>query len=732
MKRTLISFAVASVLGLTACSQDPGTSDDGLSASSQSSSESAIDSSQTAAKAELRLTVNFPGANRAQAALIDENAGLIAVRIRRTAAVTIEEYEQVVNLCRASDAGGYDQYGNYNGTGDYDYMGNYVGLNLTQDEAALCELAQDQAEGNNSARTVTTVVLDPVNNSATVEVPVGKYEIYAAQYANQLDLVDERRISGAKSFAELTEGSHSVLLSMTHGTWDLVDNVGAPTTIDFQLLNNTAVLTELGFPDADPSVAANQTPAEALGLNGGELSGFHLADWRYYTRVFGAPDIPTQNNDYDDDFSFKQFLPWIVTIPRLVDTAGVETDVIPRNEYYDNCCDPDTGEWFQDSTEYFSISMEPGFHLQQYDGTQNSNEISFSDYWLDIENYETGLYFSSGIFLKTTFDFLTAPTDDGSNWVYDEGDSDNYVDINNRTFTAVDGTTQTLVIAGISTEGGSFTHPNTDAPLTDYPDAMTADGSTITGTLIEVVESRERIASSVVTAPVYAGAAPTLPAAGKKAYKAYRLDQAAISLGLKATTASSSAFGENCIVAQDNWGWYYNEFAWDEGSSQWIPGTWNWSYYYDTFNGVSGEDLDSDGVVEPFEQAFYNNLIQQADYDDINSVYTGNAKEYGSYVTATDTWTDFFATTEYVCVDVSGDVTCSDQGTPVTDGEFYIDPANISIADLDGNGFIQQYEGALVQENESGTIHACMHEFTLKGRQLDIAITPADTTVVVD
>ena len=87
MKRMLISFAVAGVMGLTACSQDSGSTSDGLAGSAESS--------QVAAKAQLRLSVKFPDSDRAQAALIDDNTGLIAVRIRKSAAVTLDEFDQV-------------------------------------------------------------------------------------------------------------------------------------------------------------------------------------------------------------------------------------------------------------------------------------------------------------------------------------------------------------------------------------------------------------------------------------------------------------------------------------------------------------------------------------------------------------------------------------------------------------------------------------------------------------
>ncbi len=135
MKRTLLSLAVASVLGLSACSQQPEEV-----VSEQLSSES----SQVAEKtAELRLTVNFPGSgdDRAQAALIDENAGLIGVYIRRIAAVTPDEFDEVYSLCSKYGQGGYDEFGHYTGDGDYDYYGNFVG-SFTDEEEATCELAQ--------------------------------------------------------------------------------------------------------------------------------------------------------------------------------------------------------------------------------------------------------------------------------------------------------------------------------------------------------------------------------------------------------------------------------------------------------------------------------------------------------------------------------------------------------------------------------------------------------------
>mgnify|MGYP003968070701 FL=1 len=739
MKRTLLSLAVASVLGLSACSQQPEEV-----VSDQLSSESSIVAEK---KAELRLTVKFPVDGRAQAALIDENAGLIGVYIRRIAAVTPDEFDEVVRLCSNynPNAGGYDEFGNWVGDGgDYDNYGNFVGSNLTPEEEAVCDLAQmDRGE-----RTVTTVLLDPLNNSATVEVPVGKYEIYAAQYANDIDLKDGRRISGAKSFAELPEGAHSVMLTMTHGTWDLVDETGAATMIDFQLMNNATVLGELGITDADPLTDGDQTPGEVLGLTGA-LTGFHLADNRYFERLYG--DIKLGGEYDDQDYGIKDLLPWIVTIPRIADAQGVETDVIPRNEYFeDGGYDPTSENWVEPTLE-FDVAMGPGFHLQQYDGTQNTNQIMFGDYWVEADDRVAGTSFDSGILVKTSFDFLMPPTDDGTNWVYNNGD-DGWVDTEERSYTLPDGSTETILIANVSQESGTLTHPNTDPDLTDIPDAQTTDGTTITGTLIEIVGAWEELAPTVVTDPSYTGDGPVAPPtalrsnarlknAANNAFTAYQLNKTAISTGLKASSAASG-IADNCVILDENDSWYYTEFAWDVNLSVWVPGSWNHSYYYDQYAGwdgvqyypeIRGTDLDGDGVIEPFENVFYNNLVEWAEYDDVNGVYTGNAEVYFEYDVASDVETTFVSLTVHDCADdIDGNVVCTDTGVAVTEGERFIDPDNQAIADLDGDGVINEYEGAVVQENETGLTHACMHDFTLKGRQLDIAITPAETEVVIN
>jgi len=757
MKRTLLSLAVASVLGLSACSQQPEevVSDQLLSSESSQVAER---------KAELRLTVNFPGSgsDRAQAALIDENAGLIGVYIRRIAAVTADEFDAVVRLCsNYGQVGGYDEFGNYTGDGDYDWQGNFVGSNLTPEEKAVCDLAQQDRD----ERTVTTVLLDPLNNSATVEVPVGKYEIYAAQYANEIDMKDGRRISGAKSFAELPEGAHSVMLTMTHGTWDLVDDTGAPTTIDFQLLNNATVLGELGIVDADPLTDGDQTPGEALGLTG-SLSGFHLADKRYYERIFGDIDIGSDYDYDDDDYGMANLLPWIVTIPRIVDAQGVESDVIPRNEYFeDGGYDPTNENWIE-STIQFDVAMMPGFHLQQYDGTQNTNQIMFGDYWVETDDRVAGTSFDSGILVKTSFDFLTPPTDDGTNWVYDNGD-DGWVDTEERSYTLLDGSTASILVAYVSQESGTLTHPNTDPNLTDSPDAKTTDGTTIMGTLIEIVGAWEDLAPTIVADPAYTGEGPVMPPAAatrrsnvdltkaaNSAFNAYQLNKAAISAGLKASSAASG-IANNCVILNETDSWYYTEFAWDETLSEWIPGAWNHTYYYNQFAGwdgvqynpeITGSDLNGNGVIEPFESDVFNNNeywnIEYVGYEDvldvdgnvIGEVGIGNATQYF------ESSGNFYAVNENICTtdEGTGDTTCvedTDQDgnpIPITEGTYQVDVNEMTSLDPDGDGRIEQYEEALVQENETGLTHACMHDFTLKGRQLDIAITPAETEVVIN
>lgn len=716
MKRTLISFAISSVLGLSACSQEAGV-DGQLNADANASNNTP--STQTEAKAQLKLAVKFPGSGQAQAALIDTTASVIVVKIRSTPEYTPEALLPLFDFCSSGQV-------------------------VSREDETLCaSLPSNSSEGFD--RTVSTVVLDPVNSTATVDVPVGKYDIVAIEYENDVDMVDGRRISASRAFANLTAGSHSVALTFTHGTWDFVDSTGTAAPIDFQLLNNAAVMTDLGITDADPLTAGDQLPGTVLDLDGGSLNGFHLVDHRYLFRKIGEAerDIARAGGFYSDNNRFENLLPVIVTIPRIADTAGVETDIFPtfQGEGFDQCCDGQSQQDF-----YFGAGPTAGHHVQLYDGTQNTNSIDFADLWMEYENNLAGSWINAGLLVKTSYDpIFINHVDDGTNHNYDIGDEDDESFIDTRSVNTPAGTV-TMIIAQAGSDTGTFAHPNSDTALTTYADTSTTNGTTITGTLFEVVAYGTNEPYTIGSAPSYNGAAPTGGSGSTQALRAisqaYDLEMLARDSGLKAN-AAASAFGANCVEVAETNSWIWSEFLWEENTSSWIPGSYNWTYNYDSFNQVvNGNDWDDDGTIETFESAYWNQVPEYTGvpiFDPVTgfqtgTTFSGNADVFTSFDAASNSSKRFYSTTIMDCVfnSTSGDVVCTDTTTPVVDGEYFIDSADMAIADADGDGIIEERETIPVQENESGTVHICAHEFTLQGRQLDLQINPTDTTVVVN
>ncbi len=239
--------------------------------------------------------------------------------------------------------------------------------------------------------------------------------------------------------------------------------------------------------------------------------------------------------------------------------------------------------------------------------------------------------------------------------------------------------------------------------------------------------------------------------------KAFRLEQVARDSGLKASTAS--VFGTNCVELSFNGLFGFTDFLWDDVAAVWLPGVNNFSYFlnFSQFPPVgSGDDLNRNGIVEPFETGVYRNNIprfvgSQQVFDEFgnpvfdefgNPVFTaasGNTDQFFGLHPSANAATSqsgdgaFYATTVHDCNvfdPVLQVLSCIDTGQPVVNGQWQID--DLVAADGDGDGIIEQYEAALIGETEIGTSHVCAHEFTLQGRQLDMQIEQTDTTVVIN
>ncbi len=745
MKRTLIGLAMSSVIGLSACSQDPtqGNLTDATASPGSETSSPVTASNDDQQTAQLKIAVRFPGDGQAQGALIDTDTSVIAVSIGRSVFQSPEQYQALVDNCFSSQFGP-----------DFSVM--------TPDEQRWCN---NSNRGSTASIIVETVVLTPANPTATVDVPVGNYQIYAAQYASDLDMQigNNSRIAGTKTQAELTAGTHTVNLTFVHGTWDFINpTTGAAQPLQLQLMKNPSVYTALGVSDFDPFATGDQNAAEVLGLAGGDLSGFHLVDHRYLWRYLGeGPRREASDNGfYRDLTAYTNTMPTIFTIPRVVDTAGVDSDVYPRFE---------TPDFFnQQPVVEFEVGMTAGVLEQTYNSIDgNINSVYFADYWVDNWNNDTQSGVHAGIFTSSSVaNIIVGATDNGTDYVYEFGDIDNFGFFNNRSIQTPAGL-ENLIIFSTDVGTESDTHPNTETPLTAYPETVVANGTTITGTLFEVVGKNLPNGFAEIQ-PSYNGADPIPSTVGPQVgtpqarpaaelvEKAYRLEKVARDSGLKASTAS--VFGTNCVELSFNGVFGFTDFLWDDVAAVWRPGVNNFSYFYDSFNQVvNGFDLNRNDIIEPFETGVYRNNVPRfvgpqpvfdefgnAVFDEFgNQVFTGtangNADQFNGLhpsVNAATTQSGdgtFYATTVHDCSTFDPALelfTCTDTGVAVVDGLWQID--DLTAADGDGDGMIEEYEAALIGSSEVGTSHVCAHEFTLRGRQLDMQIDQTDTTVVIN
>lgn len=662
MKRSALAVAVCAALGLTACNNSEVA--EGTDETRNEQTEA------TVASAEVRFAAKFPQADDAQAALIDPRTGVIGVRVIEMPAGVTDwpTYGAAVEECISTS-----------------YNSCVFGYELPY---ALTPAA--------------TAVLSPSSPSASVNLfPNKTYLVDVRQFDSELSMATGDAFASAPSLITVADGTNNVAINLVHGTWRL----GSPITLN--LLNNATLMASLdadgdgtttGEVDWDPSTTAVDTAAQALGLGAGTLNGFDLVGSGFFNANFDTTNLyfDPQETDGWVSGSGGTYFPLL----RVDDGAGGEQLVVPEGSGGDSC-DPYAG-----CTPGAQVSVHPvpGQLLHQYDATNgNRNSLFvgelnieyayFDGNWNDLAGYDAGLFT-----LSESKNPVGTAVDDGTNWVYDEG-QDGWSDVyQNGTYTDANGI-HDLWVAQVDSGSWTSQHPNTDTPISDYPLTAVSGGTSIAGTLIEYVStgwSDSPVAGSI---PTYDGADPTATTAaagGTKSASLRQLIQKAVGLELKArelglkASAAANTYGTDCVTLTGMGQYTYSEFYWDYQSSSWVPGTRNWSYWWDDMIGAaSGDDLDGDGTPEPVEAVFWNDTYQMVDAG------TGYAETCANGVCTLD---------------------------PTTPGDYFGE-------DLDGDGVIEDHEGVPTAWSESGTTEVCMHTFTASGGQLEL--TGVDTGVVV-
>lgn len=364
--------------------------------------------------------------------------------------------------------------------------------------------------------------------TSSVDLVPGKYRVEAAFYNAQGELQET-----SVSYVTLGDGTHSIALRGMSATWTTAEPIA------LQLLNQ---VTEV---DWDPKTEGTQTAAEVLGITS-SIAGLHLPSLLSY------PDGITPDDKYrldaysvgvltghDEGETGESAL--FVPVWRINNGEG-EIDLHPENMY-------EEGETEQGYAHFEVWSSLAGL-FQEYGGEKNNTFIELGSRSVSLgDNYaEDGNY--RGHYAEVMFGAAEGDSNEGEEvWRYK-------YDERNHTYWDPDSGQQietNLKIARINTEIESNGYEQLFIDVLNGSFNRFENGSTISGHLIEVVESYTNSQTSLTPAAMLDAS----------------LNEIAEQEGLTAAAAS------NCDTTNVEEVWYSNEYMWDEEQSAWIAGTVN-------------------------------------------------------------------------------------------------------------------------------------------------------------
>lgn len=208
------------------------------------------------------------------------------------------------------------------------------------------------------------VSLTADNSEGRLAVAPGEYILVARGWRSDQDMTEDPAWAQSAALLELQPGEHQVALNLLTASWDIE---GGP--IDLELL------TKSGF-DWNPDQDGEQTAAQMLGLDTGEIHGFHMLppiiDQDYFSQ--GGRDLLSYLSS--------------TTVYRKSTADG-----------RDGVLEPGSGDYWQDgSTVPDGVNIDVWWDIehsavigQDYSsGTGNRARVSFPEVWLEAEDYIAG------------------------------------------------------------------------------------------------------------------------------------------------------------------------------------------------------------------------------------------------------------------------------------------------------------------------------------------------------
>ena len=787
MKRSALSMAISAILavGLGGCLSQS----DGVNANNAANPETEqnFDSPGTdAAKtASVNLRVKFPGSDDAQSAIIDANADKIDVRITR---IPWGDWQAARQAMLDNDCGDW----NYDHTYCYDWDRPWFDYLDRQDPAANLQLTPDSP-------------------SASVDLYPGQayliqaYQRTQGQYSNYNNDAD---FGGSSSIAILQDGQNNIVLNMLHGTWNVaaVNGDTSATSFQLQLLNQTDTLIDLE-PDTegvqpldfDPKMEGTQSAADALGVSG-HIQGLHLFGQQPFQTHFGPQrglfeEYPDSEDRDDDDFNIANVVgSSYAGVWRTTDGTPGALEMLSITERRGG------GDW--DSGDEWWLGFNSGGVLQTFNNGQNMNEVSVGSWWAGREIYDpvtdNHSEFGAGLFSlartrafggdmpNTDEDGFGTRTDDGSVYTYTSPGEvwHTWTNTYNRGVPTGDGSYEyrDFIVANVDQSGSDVTQVpimTGETPLDEYPASQVNSGTSMDITLIEYVDvgsdSSEPMAGDPPPAPdnldTDMAYYSSVSASGSRSGASMASISSSVMLqllaqneGLIASAAGGVTGSANCMTLDSSEERHHGEYLWLEETQEWVSGSWNHSYYFDTYydwwddsqqmwvadeNVGVGEDLDGDGVAEPFEMAYFNESLEK-----VNDWDSSQSEGYGEVcmeLPGTPYVEQCFIDTTLQAFEVVVDDSVDPPVTamvfePTTSGDYMLDRLEsplpgpdddgdgnpdyyqgVNIAgsglDLDGDGNIERYEAQYMFRSESWTAEVCFHEITLSGGQLTHIVT---------
>ncbi len=601
MNIKLLASCIATAWVVTGCGGS-GSDSDPISSAADSVSEA------TAASSSVSISAAFP--ESAQAAAIDANAESISISFLPSEAGSIEEAIEIVELsAQCLQEQGF------------------------QDWSCLPE----------DGPSVGEALLTAGSPSVSLDLVPGKYRVEAFQFDTINPDFETTPISATSSFVTLTEGEHNIELNLVHATWT------NETSFSLQLLNQPITDDTDTVIDVNPDVDGDQTIADLLELTDQPIIGMHIVGLPTFdaetdalfdnaassaTAAFDEFDEFPVDIYGDPDETIQELIQyWVgpslhIPVIRQGTTGSTETVAWWFDEPYFEECNVTEGETTDGEFYCAERGNSPALLLQEYQATGgNSNTFNLGEMWAEfsLEN-EMGMdeFDVEGGLATVPFQFADPTiTTDGTTVTLDWGDGFQFAHVHSQFLETLDGEEE-AVFLDFETESGTTTFADDTNSLEQVDAPTVTGGTTITGTVIEFLFQFSEVQTGANVPEVPDTITPDQLGDIDPVTSAMAA-QAAAAAGLTAQSAATDN-GTNCSAINELFSGVFVKYIWNETSSTWEGGTWNYTYFLEDTNQdgapdtVSGEDWNGDGTVDQFEVGVFENWT--CTYDDVTQQET--------------------------------------------------------------------------------------------------------------